>query len=302
MSPQPSERCGSPNIDGPDLALACAASHDDAAEEQPNHSGSAFQVAIGGTWCEEAERSGEPSSVAQEHTAEVLVNALAQARIVAQPPLQAIDNPRWPLPLLFTHRQRVLKRTFDLCLVVPAILLLAPVFLLIALLVWLSSGRPVVFSQLRVGEGGSTFLMFKFRSMCREAEERVDELCSGEAVGSAVDKQADDPRITPVGRFLRRTSLDELPQLFNVLQGNMSLVGPRPELLRLARNYTSWQWERFSVPPGLTCLWQIRGRSTRGVVQKSLDDLEYIRTYSLWLDLKILLATIPVVLQGRGAY
>jgi lipopolysaccharide/colanic/teichoic acid biosynthesis glycosyltransferase len=166
--------------------------------------------------------------------------------------------------------------------------------------VWLDSGRPIIFRQLRVGEGGSLFWMYKFRSMCKDAEDRSPDPESHHTVAS--EKQKEDPRVTRLGRLLRRTSLDELPQLFNVLVGTMSLVGPRPELLHVTTNYKPWQWERFSVPPGLTCFWQVRGRSTRGIQQQTLDDLEYIERYSLWLDLWILLLTIPAVVQGRGAY
>lgn len=214
----------------------------------------------------------------------------------------AIGRPVTPVAGRLTGGQRFVKRAFDLAVTIPGILLLAPAFLLVALAVWLDSDGPIFFRQQRIGEGGDIFWMYKFRTMCKDAEARVHELRSANAVGTAVDKQIDDPRITRVGRVLRRTSLDEIPQLFNVLRGEMSLVGPRPELTRLASTYEPWQWERFSVPPGLTCLWQIRGRSSRGVVQKTLDDLEYIRAYSFWLDVQILLATVQVVLQAKGAY
>jgi len=183
-------------------------------------------------------------------------------------------------------------------LVVSAGLLITcgPLMLLIAILIKLDSPGPAIIRQQRVGENGRLFEMLKFRTMRAGEEQRVPKLTDG------LHKRPRDPRVTRLGRFLRRYSLDELPQLINVLKGEMSLVGPRPELPWLVERYESWQRRRFAVPPGMTGWWQVNGRSERPMHLHVEDDLYYIRNYSLWMDLVILLRTVPAVLSGRGAF
>jgi exopolysaccharide biosynthesis polyprenyl glycosylphosphotransferase len=197
---------------------------------------------------------------------------------------------------------RVVKRFFDL--VVSGLLFLVawPVMLLIALVIKLDSPGPALFVQERVGENGHPFNMYKFRSMVVDAERMSGSVATRAHDGVIVHKTPNDPRVTRVGRFLRRTSLDELPQIFNVLRGEMSLVGPRPELPWLVENYEIWQRRRFAVPPGITGWWQINGRSDRLMHMHTEDDLYYIQNYSPLLDLQILWRTIGVVVRGRGAY
>jgi exopolysaccharide biosynthesis polyprenyl glycosylphosphotransferase len=201
-----------------------------------------------------------------------------------------------------TGYQRVVKRAFDLVAGLIITLLSLPFLAVIALAIKLDSPGPVIFKQRRVGENGRIFLMYKFRSMVANAEERLMEVARKDENGNLIHKVPNDPRITRVGIFLRRTSLDELPQFFNVLKGNMSLVGPRPELPILVEKYEPWQLKRFSVPQGMTGWWQVNGRSDKLMHLNTEDDLYYVQHYSLLLDLQILLKTIWVVLRGRGAY
>lgn len=196
---------------------------------------------------------------------------------------------------------RVVKRLFDLTFTIPILLLIAPLLPLIALAIRLDSPGPALFRQTRVGENGKLFTIYKFRSMRAGEPDSPAGAAEGEAAAVA-HKRRDDPRITRVGRFLRRTSLDELPQFFNVLKADMSLVGPRPELPSLVAHYETWQRQRFAVPPGITGWWQINGRSDRPMHLHTEDDLYYIRNYSPWLDLRILWRTVGVVLRGRGAF
>jgi exopolysaccharide biosynthesis polyprenyl glycosylphosphotransferase len=196
---------------------------------------------------------------------------------------------------------RVLKRTFD---VVASTLLLfvgLPFLAGLAILIRLDSSGPILFRQRRVGENGRLFEMLKYRTMIPDAEARLEQEArdAGEAV---VHKRRDDPRVTRVGRFLRRFSLDELPQLVNVLRGEMSLVGPRPEVPWLVERYRPWQRKRFAVPQGITGWWQINGRSDKPMHLNTDEDLFYVYNYSLWLDIRILLRTPWAVLQGRGAF
>ena len=199
---------------------------------------------------------------------------------------------------------RLVKRLFDLVVSVLLLLVLSPAMIGITLLIKLDSRGPVLFRQRRVGEAGRLFWMIKFRSMIDEAEKEETQLFQKAADGQPLFvKTPHDSRITGVGRFLRRTSLDELPQLFNVLKGEMSLVGPRPELPWLVENYESWQCQRFAVPQGMTGWWQVNGRMKRADPRQRLeDDLFYIRNYSIWLDLRILWKTIWAVIRGEGAY
>ncbi len=197
---------------------------------------------------------------------------------------------------------RIVKRLFDVIVSSLLLLLLGPALLLIAVLIKLDSAGPVILRQERVGENARPFKMFKFRSMVDNAEARLPEVMRQTSDGKIDFKRRDDPRVTRVGRFLRRFSLDEWPQFWNVLKGEMSVVGPRPELPWLVERYDLWQWQRFAVPPGMTGWWQINGRSDRPMHMSVSDDLYYIQHYSLWLDCQIFFKTIAVVLRGTGAY
>lgn len=195
-----------------------------------------------------------------------------------------------------------IKRLFDAATSAALILLLSPLFVLLALLVKMEDGGPVVFSQTRIGKWGRLFRMYKFRSMCPNAEEKLREILPQNQHRQGITfKMKSDPRLTTVGRWMRRYSLDELPQLFNVLKGDMSLVGPRPPLPREVDLYSVADRRRLAATPGLTCFWQIGGRSEIDFKEQVNLDVLYIESQSLWLDLKILLKTIPAVLSGKGA-
>lgn len=196
---------------------------------------------------------------------------------------------------------RAVKRAFDLVVAGVSVVVTAPLMLAIALAIRLDSPGGALFRQPRVGENCRVFGMYKFRTMAEDAETQWRDVAQ-ERNGAIVHKRPDDPRITRVGRWLRRTSLDELPNLFNVLRGEMSLVGPRPEMPYLVELYADWQYERFSVPPGMTGWWQINGRAERLMHLHTEDDLYYIQNYSLWLDLRILWKTVGVVVRRHGAY
>jgi exopolysaccharide biosynthesis polyprenyl glycosylphosphotransferase len=198
--------------------------------------------------------------------------------------------------------QRLIKRMFDLVLSSTLLLLALPFMIIIALLIKLDSEGSILFRQQRVGENGRLFSMNKFRSMIDGAELMQDEIIERNGEGKVLFKKADDPRVTRVGRFLRHTSLDELPQLLNVLKGDMSLVGPRPELPWLVGQYEPWQHKRLAVPQGMTGWWQINGRADKPLHLHTEDDLYYVRNYSLWMDIYILLKTPWVVVRGKGAY
>lgn len=198
-----------------------------------------------------------------------------------------------------------LKRAMDVTLSTAALVVLAPVFLLIALAIKLEDGGPVFFSQTRVGKNGRHFRFWKFRSMCVDAEARREELkaqAQQEAVSDRLRfKMSADPRVTRVGRVLRRFSLDELPQLLNVLAGDMSLVGPRPPIPEEVAQYAPRHLRRLEVEQGITCLWQVSGRNLLSFEQQVELDIEYARRRSLALDVLLLARTIPAVLSGRGA-
>ena len=194
-----------------------------------------------------------------------------------------------------------LKRMLDLVITVPLVLLLSPVMLAITVWIRLDSPGPALFKQERVGQHNRRFRMYKFRSMYVDADKRARAFAVRTSEG-LVHKRRDDPRITHVGGFLRRTSLDELPQLLNVLKGDMSLVGPRPELPWIVERYRAWQYRRLLVPQGITGWWQVHGRSDRVLHLHTQDDIYYVRNYSLWLDIRILLMTVKVVLTGKGAF
>ncbi len=194
-----------------------------------------------------------------------------------------------------------LKRLLDLAICVPMLIVLSPLMLVIALLVRFDSPGPALFKQERVGQHTRRFQMLKFRTMYVDAEQRARDV-SVKTEGGLVHKQRGDPRVTRVGAILRRTSLDELPQLLNIIRGDMSVVGPRPELPWIVERYRAWQYRRLLVPQGLTGWWQVHGRSERVMHMHTQDDIYYVRNYSLWLDVKILLLTIKTVLTGKGAF
>ncbi|MEX0801651.1 MAG: sugar transferase [Dehalococcoidia bacterium] len=209
-----------------------------------------------------------------------------------------------PVPVAPAHvgLSGVAKRTLDLSATLALLALFALPMLVMALTVKLASPGPVLFRQLRVGRGGRFFTSYKFRSMYVDAEERMLEVAHLNEVEGPIFKIREDPRTTRFGRFLRRSSLDELPQLFNVLRGEMSLVGPRPGLMSEVLNYEAWQLERLTVKPGLTGLWQVSGRSELSFDDMVRLDLDYIQRRSFLLDIWLLLRTVPAVISARGAY
>jgi exopolysaccharide biosynthesis polyprenyl glycosylphosphotransferase len=194
------------------------------------------------------------------------------------------------------------KRFVDVLGATLALIVLAPVLLVLAIVIRITTHGPVFYRSKRIGRGGREFTFYKLRSMVKDAHARRDHLTHLNEADGPVFKIARDPRITPIGRFMRSTSLDEVPQFWNVLRGDMSLVGPRPPIPEEVAQYEPWQLRRLDVRPGLTCLWQISGRSRIGFQEWMRLDLEYIRHRSLKLDLKILLRTIPAVLSREGAY
>ncbi|MDH4037630.1 MAG: sugar transferase [Candidatus Krumholzibacteria bacterium] len=197
---------------------------------------------------------------------------------------------------------RVSRRLFDLVFGFLILLLIAPVVPLLAVMIRLDSPGPILYRQTRIGQGGRRFTFLKFRSMYAGSDRKLDELAALNEQAGPIFKMRDDPRITPVGRFLRRSSLDEIPQILNVLRGDMSIVGPRPALPAEVSKYEPWQRRRLEARPGLTCLWQISGRSHIGFDEWMRLDVEYLRTRSLWTDVVILAKTIPAVMARRGAY
>ena len=210
------------------------------------------------------------------------------------PLLTFTTSPSSPLLLL-------IKRLLDVALSVLLMLLGLPVLLLVAFAIKLSTRGTVLFRQTRCGLNGRTFTLYKFRTMVEDAEELQRDLLHLNEMDGPVFKLREDPRVTVLGRFLRKFSLDELPQFWNVLRGDMSLVGPRPPIPEEVARYERWQRRRLAMKPGLTCLWQVSGRNELDFQQWMELDLEYIDTWTPWLDLKILLKTIPAVLSGRGA-
>ncbi len=194
------------------------------------------------------------------------------------------------------------KRILDIVVSATALLLLSPLLAIVALFIRLDSKGPILFSQARVGKQGKEFLFWKFRSMCVDAEERKAVLMkNNEMQGGVIFKMKNDPRITRVGQFIRKYSIDELPQLWNVLIGDMSLVGPRPPLPKEVAQYTPYQRLRLEATPGITCVWQVSGRSSIPFPQQVNMDLEYIANQSFLYDIALLLKTVPAVLGARGS-
>lgn len=196
----------------------------------------------------------------------------------------------------------VLKRAMDLLLVALSLPIVLPLMALVAIAIKLDSPGPVIFKQQRVGKGGKPFTIYKFRTMVVDAEERKAELRDRNEAGDVLFKIRDDPRATRVGRILRRSSIDELPNLWNVIRGDMSWVGPRPQVPEEVAQYEEWHWRRLEVAPGITGLWQVLGRSDTSFDEAVRLDIYYAENWSPGMDLRILLQTIPAVLSGRGAY
>ncbi|MCL5291414.1 MAG: sugar transferase [Actinobacteria bacterium] len=205
-----------------------------------------------------------------------------------------------------------MKRSIDLAGSIIGLTLLSPLLLAIAILIKCDSSGPAIFVQRRIGGGGKEFAFYKFRSMYSDCGEGVHQdymmrlIAAGSGDGlrgkNGCFKMEDDPRVTGLGRFLRKTSLDELPQLINVLKGEMSLVGPRPAIRYEVESYEPWHMRRLSVLPGITGLWQVSGRSEKNFHGMIASDLEYIDNWSIWLDLKIILKTFLVIFNTRGAW
>jgi lipopolysaccharide/colanic/teichoic acid biosynthesis glycosyltransferase len=191
----------------------------------------------------------------------------------------------------------------DICGALAGLICLSWLFLIVALLIKLEDPKgPVFFKQVRVGKDGKEFYMYKFRSMVTNAEELLESLLHLNEVSGAMFKMKDDPRVTKIGKFIRKTSIDELPQLWNVLKGDMSLVGPRPPLPREVAQYTEYDKQRLLVTPGCTGLWQVSGRNDLGFNEMVELDLKYIRERSILYDLKIILKTIKIMIKPNSAY
>jgi len=225
----------------------------------------------------------------------------------------SIDQMRWKKRLRFYFKRAswagvvqgayLVKRIFDIIIAAILLVLLIPVFVGVAIAIRLEDPGPILFKQTRVGRWGELFTMWKFRSMFTDAEERKKELMEqNEMEGGVLFKMKDDPRITKVGRIIRKTSIDELPQLWNVLKGDMSLVGPRPPVPVEVDQYSLSDRRRLEVIPGITCIWQISGRSDIPFDQQVELDVQYIESQSFWTDIKILIKTVPALLFGAGAY
>ncbi|WP_226582481.1 sugar transferase [Halobacillus litoralis] len=197
----------------------------------------------------------------------------------------------------------IIKRLLDIVGATLGIIALSPLFILIGILIKIEDVKgPVFFNQVRVGKDGQTFRMYKFRSMVSNAEELKAELMKQNEANGPVFKIKEDPRITKVGKFIRRTSIDELPQLFNVFKGDMSLVGPRPPLPNEVEQYNNYEKQRLTVTPGLTCYWQVSGRSSIGFDDWVKLDLKYINERSIYLDMKLIFKTVLVLFGSKDAY
>jgi len=210
-----------------------------------------------------------------------------------------------PLLTLSTTPQKTdllfIKRLLDILTSLIALFLISPILLATAIVIWIDSSGPILFKQKRVGLNGRTFTFYKFRSMVKDAEQIRSRFGHLNEMSGPVFKIREDPRLTKVGKFIRKYSIDELPQLFNVLKGDMSLVGIRPPIPEEVEKYEGWQRRRLSMKPGITCIWQVRGRNQVDFDQWMKMDLHYIDSWSLKLDLKLLFKTIPAVLFKKGA-
>ncbi|WP_040213590.1 sugar transferase [Clostridium polynesiense] len=194
-----------------------------------------------------------------------------------------------------------LKRIIDILGSLVGIVFLSPILLIVAVAIKLDSKGPIVFSQIRVGKNGEKFKMYKFRSMVENAEEKLKELQNKNEMSGPMFKMKEDPRVTKVGRFIRKTSIDELPQLFNVLKGEMSLVGPRPNLPKEVEEFEPWMLNKFIAKPGLTCYWQVSGRNDIGFEEWMRLDAKYIQERNTWIDIKLIFKTAFLLLGDKHA-
>ena len=195
----------------------------------------------------------------------------------------------------------VIKRVIDVVCSFVGVLVLSPLFVVIAIIIKFTSKGPVFFSQKRVGRDGKEFKMYKFRSMVVNAEELKEKLAAQNEMSWPMFKMKDDPRVTKVGKFIRKTSIDELPQLFNVLKGDMSLVGPRPSLPKEVAQFEDWMYRRLEVKPGLTCYWQVSGRNNIDFEDWMKLDVKYVKERNLWIDIKLIFKTVFVLFGDKNA-
>ena len=194
------------------------------------------------------------------------------------------------------------KRAIDIIGAGSGLLLLSPVIAIVACAVKFTSKGPIFFSQKRVGKNGQLFDMYKFRSMVVNAEELKEKLANQNEMSGPMFKMKDDPRVTKVGKFIRKTSLDELPQLWNVLKGDMSLVGPRPSLPKEVKQFEEWMYKRLTVKPGLTCYWQVSGRNNIDFEDWMKLDISYVEDRNLWIDIKLIFKTVFVLFGDKNAH
>ena len=194
----------------------------------------------------------------------------------------------------------VIKRVIDVVCSFVGVLVLSPLFVVIAIIIKFTSKGPVFFSQKRVGRDGKEFKMYKFRSMVVNAEELKEKLAAQNEMSGPMFKMKDDPRVTKVGKFIRKTSIDELPQLLNVLKGDMSLVGPRPSLPKEVAQFEDWMYRRLEVKPGLTCYWQVSGRNNIDFEDWMKLDIKYVDERNLWIDIKLIFKTVGVLFGDKN--
>jgi len=245
-------------------------------------------------------------SVADTETKIISLNCSLKA-IKENDALKKINiNPFWiSRNFAFQNRkplQEKIKRFIDLAASSLGLVMLMPLFVLVVIVIKLDSKGPVLFKQERLGQFGEKFYMYKFRSMVLDAEKRLEQLKDLNETNEGMFKMSDDPRITRVGKFLRKYSIDELPQLYNVLKGEMSLVGFRPPLEKELKSYKTWHYIRFAALPGLTGIWQTSGRSSITDFDEVIEmDYRYANTWSILLDFKLLIRTVPVVISGKDA-
>ena len=195
----------------------------------------------------------------------------------------------------------VIKRLIDVVCSFLGVLVLSPLFIIIAIIIKTTSKGPVFFSQKRVGKNGKEFDMYKFRSMVVNAEELKEKLAAQNEMSGPMFKMKDDPRVTKVGKFIRKTSIDELPQLWNVLKGDMSLVGPRPSLPKEVAQFEEWMYKRLEVKPGLTCYWQVSGRNSIDFEEWMKLDIKYVNDRNTWIDIKLIFKTVAVLFGDKNA-
>ena len=196
---------------------------------------------------------------------------------------------------------KVSKRALDVIASFLGLVILSPILLIVAILIKLESKGPAIFSQSRIGLNGKEFKMYKFRSMVQNAEELKEKLAKQNEMSGPMFKMKNDPRVTKVGKFIRKTSIDELPQLLNILKGDMTLVGPRPSLPREVEKFESWMLKRLEVKPGLTCYWQVSGRNNIDFYEWMKLDLKYVNDMGFWLDIKLIFKTVAVLFGDKNA-